>query len=120
VRYEHRTQSPLPVAAFLWRVAQHAAVAALIVAGSVAVGMAGYVYFERLDWPDAFLHAATILGGQEPVSHPASSGGKLFVGVFALYAELVFVAASGIVLAPLAHRVLHLLHWDAPEQEQAS
>jgi hypothetical protein len=112
--YEHRKQPPLTSRAFLWRVAKHIAVALLIVAGSVAGGMVGYAYFEALAWPDAFLHAPTILGGQEPIAHPLSNGGKLFVGVFALYAELVFVTATGIVLAPLAHRVLHLLHWDAP------
>jgi hypothetical protein len=38
--------------------------------------------------------------------------GKVFAGAYALFAGLLFVATSGIVLAPILHRVLHALHVD--------
>jgi hypothetical protein len=41
-----------------------------------------------------------------------TDAGKLFAGCFALYAGLVFIAVTALLLAPLAHRVLHRLHLD--------
>jgi hypothetical protein len=81
--------------------------------GSLIGGMVGYACFEALSWPEAFLHSALLLGGMGLVAPPASSGGKVFVGLYALYAGLVFVAVAGIVLAPVLHRLLHRFHWEA-------
>jgi hypothetical protein len=75
--------------------------------------MAGYAHYEGLAWRDAFLNAAMLLGGMGPVEVPRTEGGKLFAGLYALYAGLVFLVAVGIVLAPLVHRLLHKFHWDA-------
>ena len=67
-------------------------------AGSLGVGMVGYVAFEGLSWIDAFLNAAMLLGGMGPVNSPQSFGGKLFAGLFALYAGLVFYSYRGVVV----------------------
>jgi len=82
------------------------------VLGSLLIGMAGYAYFEHLAWRDAFLNAAMLLGGMGPVEAPQSAGGKLFAGIYALFAGLTFLVAVGIVLAPVVHRFLHKFHWD--------
>ena len=81
--------------------------------GSLLIGMAGYAHYERLAWRDAFLNAAMLLGGMGPVASPQTAGGKLFAGLYALYAGLVFLVATGIVLAPVVHRLLHKFHWEA-------
>ena len=91
----------------------HFAVATALVLGSLLIGMAGYAHYEGLAWRDAFLNAAMLLGGMGPVEVPRTEGGKLFAGLYALYAGLVFLVAVGIVLAPLVHRLLHKFHWDA-------
>ena len=109
--YEHRRQPLLPRKAFLRRLAGHAAVAALVVLSSLLAGMAGYVHFEKLSWLDGFLNAAMLLGGMGPVESPATPAGKLFAGIYALYAGLVFLVVVGIILAPIAHRILHRFHW---------
>jgi len=75
-------------------------------------GIAGYEYFEDLPWRDAFLNAAMLMGGMGPVDAPRTDGGKVFAGLYALYAGLVFLVASGLVFAPIAHRVLHRFHWE--------
>jgi hypothetical protein len=80
---------------------------------SLGLGMAGYVYYEALPWRSAFLNSAMLLGGMGPVDSPRTDGGKVFAGVYALYAGLVFIVVSGIVLAPLVHRLLHRFHSDA-------
>ena len=85
--------------------------------GSLALGMAGYMYFEHLPWRDAFLNAAMLLGGMGPVDPPKSDGGKLFAGLYALYAGLLILVTAGVVLAPVLHRLLHRFHW-AEERER--
>lgn len=61
---------------------------------------------------DAFLNASMILGGMGPVkTQGLSEAGKVFAGLYALYSGLVFIAAMGLMLAPVIHRVLHRFHW---------
>jgi hypothetical protein len=60
---------------------------------------------------DAFLNASMLLGGMGPVDAPRTSAGKLFAGIYALYAGLVFLVIVGIILAPIVHRILHRFHW---------
>ena len=110
--YESRKHPPLPRTRFARRLAWHAAGAAALVLGSLLLGMAGYSYFEGLAWRDAFLNAAMLLGGMGPVDAPRTDGGKLFAGLYALYAGLVFLIAAGVLFAPILHRMLHKFHWD--------
>jgi len=83
-----------------------------VVVGSLFGGMLGYAHFERLGWLDAFLNAAMLLGGMGPVESPATPGGKLFAGLYALYCGMVFLVVASIILAPVVHRVLHKFHWN--------
>ena len=84
-------------------------------AGSLAIGMVGYHVLEQLSWLDAFLNAAMLLGGMGPVAVPVTEGGKLFAGLYALYCGLVVIAVAGIVLVPVAHRILHRFHLEERE-----
>jgi hypothetical protein len=90
----------------------HASVALALLGGSLAIGMFGYHQFEQLSWLDAFLNAAMLLGGMGPVETPETSAGKLFAGVYALYAGIVFIATAAVIFTPVAHRILHKFHWD--------
>ena len=110
--YEHRSHRPLPQNEFLRRVLRHFALAAALLAWSIALGMAGYEHFEHLEWHDAFENTCMLLGGMGPVNNPVTPAGKLFAGCYALYAGLVFIVTAGIILAPVVHRMLHLLHCD--------
>ena len=111
--YEHRRMRPLPRRLFVLRMVSHFAVAAMLVALSLIAGMWGYEHYEHLQWRDAFLNAAMLLGGMGPIDDPVTDRGKLFAGFYALYAGLVFLVVAGLLLAPVVHRVLHRLHWDA-------
>jgi hypothetical protein len=92
--------------------ATHSAAALALLALSLAIGMLGYVAFERMTWIDAFLNASMLLGGMGPVNPPQTDAGKLFAGFYALYAGLVFIVTAAVLFAPLLHRVLHRFHWD--------
>lgn len=111
--YEPRHRQPISTRRFVRRLATHGATAVGLVAGSLWLGMAGYVYFEQLSWLDAFVNAAMLLGGMGPVNVLRTDGGKLFAGLYALYAGLVFLAVAGLLLAPFVHRLLHRFHWES-------
>jgi len=109
--YESRSHPPLSRRRFIGRVLRHAAAATALVVVSIAIGMAGYEYFEGLPWRDAFLNTAMIAGGMGPVDAPRTDGGKIFAGVYALYSGLVFIATAALLLTPVVHRVMHKFHW---------
>ena len=110
--YEDRHHRPLTRAEFAGRLARHAAAALGLLILSLGIGMAGYEYFEDLEWRDAFLNAAMLLGGMGPVNAPVTPAGKIFAGLYALYAGLVFLLVAGVLLVPLLHRILHHFHWE--------
>ena len=110
--YETRRQPLLAPGGFVRRLLAHVAIALALIAGSIAIGMAGYVHFEQLPALDAFLETAMLLGGMGPLHAPVTQGGKLFAGFFALYAGLAFIAVVALVLGPVVHRVLHRFHLD--------
>jgi hypothetical protein len=110
--YETRRQPLLAPSAFMRRLLSHLAAAFVLLGASLAIGMAGYARFEGLSALDAFLDTAMLLGGMGPVHLPKTDAGKLFAGLFALYAGLVFIATAALVLGPAVHRVLHRFHLD--------
>lgn len=110
--YEAKVLPPIPRERFARRVLLHAAAALVVLAFSLALGMVGYEYFENLPWRDAFLNAAMLMGGMGPVDAPRTNGGKLFAGLYALYAGLVFLVAAGLVFSPIVHRLMHKFHWE--------
>ncbi len=78
--------------------------------------MAGYASTEGMGWADAFVNAAMILSGMGPVSELHSTAGKVFAGFYAILSGLIIVIATGFVLAPLFHRVLHRFHVETAKE----
>ena len=110
--YESLKQRPLQRMPFAQRLLLHLGIALLMIGISLAIGMVGYHMLERLSWIDAFLNAAMLLGGMGPVDPPHSDAGKLFAGLYALYAGLMFIVTAGLLVTPVLHRLMHRLHWD--------
>ena len=110
---KRRTSSARQLASrriFLMRLATNGAFAGALVVVSLAVGMLGYHGLAGLAWIDAFQNAAMILSGMGPVDTLTTSGAKLFAGLYALYSGLALIAAAGLLLAPLLHRLIHRFH----------
>jgi len=110
--YEHRRQKPLSRRGFIGRLVRHFAASQALVLLSLGGGMLGYSHYEGLGWRDAFLNAAMLLGGMGPVEMPVTPGGKLFAGLYALYAGLVFLVVAALLLAPVVHRIMHRMHFE--------
>jgi hypothetical protein len=114
-KYEHRGEPPLSRRLFLRRLARQGVSAGWIVLGSLAIGMAGYHWLADQEWVDAFLNAAMLLGGMGPVGELHATSAKIFAGIYALYAGIVFLVLAAMLLGPVFHRVLHHFHWEADQ-----
>lgn len=108
--FERRHQPVIPPEKFVVRLVHSGIVALVLIAISLLVGMIGYRTFEGLSWIDAFLNSAMLMGGMGPVNNPVTDGGKLFAGFYALYCGLAVIFVAGVILAPIAHRILHRFH----------
>ena len=113
LHFEERHERPLPRALFVRRMLRHGGYATVLVAGSLGLGVFGYMTTAHLLFIDALLNSAMLLGGMGPVGPIEGTGAKLFAAFFALYSGLIFLLVAGILLAPVFHRVLHFLHWRA-------
>lgn len=76
----------------------------------MAIGMVGYMATEGMSAIDAYVNAAMILSGMGPVAELKTTAGKVFAGSYALFSGLFVVIATGFVLAPVLHHVLHRFH----------
>jgi hypothetical protein len=56
------------------------------------------------------VNASMILGGMGPVDPITSTAGKLFASFYALFSGVLLLTSVGILLTPIAHRLLHKLH----------
>ena len=110
--YESYSQPLIPRREFLRRLVWHI----LLVSGFfviwVLVGVVGYSVLAHLSVIDAFLNAAMIAGGMGPVDTLPNDAAKLFAGLYALASGIIVIAAAGVILAPVLHRLLHVLHID--------
>ena len=81
-----------------------------LTAFGLAIGIAGYAGLEGMSLTDSFLNGAMILSGMGPAAELKTEAGKVFAGFYAIFSGLVIVIATGFVLAPIFHRVLHSFH----------
>jgi 5-methyltetrahydropteroyltriglutamate--homocysteine methyltransferase len=110
IRFEHRRQKVIPIRRFALRLGRAMALYVALAVVGLVIGMAGYAGTEGMGLTDAFVNASMILSGMGPVDQLKTDGGKIFAGLYAIFSGLFVVIASGFVLAPVLHRVLHSFH----------
>ena len=86
------------------------ALSAVLIGFSLGLGILGYHFIAGFNWVDSLLNAAMILTGMGPVGTLNSDAAKLFASAYALFSGVVFITATGILLSPMVHRVLHRFH----------
>lgn len=115
-KFEHRTQPVISSHQFIIRLAHSGFISLILIAFSLLMGMVGYHVLENLNWIDAFLNASMLLEWMGPINTPTTYEGKLFAGLYALYCGLTVIFVTGVILAPIVHRVLHRFHMESGDQ----
>ena len=109
--HDHAFATHLPPRELFYsRVRRAATYALALIAATLVSGMIGYHALECLAWLDAFHQSAMLLSGQGPVVEMKSVAGKLFDGIYALFCGVILLAATGLLFAPVLHRILHRFH----------
>ncbi|MEJ7592690.1 MAG: hypothetical protein WKF77_14165 [Planctomycetaceae bacterium] len=103
---------------FFFRLFRSLARSIVLIALSLSVGVAGYHWIAGLPWVDSLLNASMILGGMGPVNVLTTNASKIFAACYALFSGLVLVGATGLMLGPILHRILHKLHLDDLDEIQ--
>jgi hypothetical protein len=111
-QFETRRQPVAGFGAFLTRMGTSLAMAGVLIVVSLLIGMTGYQTLEGMSAVDAYLNASMLLGGMGPVDTLHTNAGKIFAATYALYCGVMLIVTTGIILAPVVHRVLHALHAD--------
>ena len=81
-------------------------------------GASAWMMTARWDVRHLFLLWAmwtVMMTGMGPVTPLRHVSGKLFATFYALYSGVAFLAIAGLLVAPVAHRLLHRLHLEESE-----
>jgi hypothetical protein len=116
---EHKSRPLLPLPRFLMRVLRYFLVSLALIIVSLAIGTVGYHAYGNLPWIDSFYNASMILTGMGPVNPMDSTAAKLFSSFYALFSGIAFLSITAVLLAPIAHRLMHILHlgdYDPPAE----
>jgi len=108
--FEHRHEKLAPLRVFIGRMARSALLAAALLLVVLFIGISGYHWLAGLGWIDSLLEASMILGGMGPINAPKNTSAKVFASIYALFSGVVFIALMGLLLGPLAHRLMHKFH----------
>src|SRR5436190_20684915 len=114
--FEQRQHKVIPRMRFARRMLLAVGLWLAVTAIGLVIGMTGYMFFEGMSLVDAFVNAAMILSGMGPMGELKTSAGKIFAGAYAIFSGLIIVIATGFVLAPIFHRVLHRFHVESGKQ----
>ena len=81
-RFERRNEKLAPVSVFVSRILASLAMALVLIAVALSIGIAGYHWLAGFNWIDSLLEASMILGGMGPVNQLPSSGAKVFASLY--------------------------------------
>jgi hypothetical protein len=109
-RFERKGKPVISNTAYLKRQLYYFFLSIFLIAFSLLIGVIGYHYTGPMGWLDAFYNSSMILTGMGPVNIITNDGGKWFASFYALYSGVAFLTTAGVMLSPLVHRILHILH----------
>lgn len=108
---------PLPsLASFLGVLARVVGITLAVLGTSLGLGIAGYHWIGHLAWVDAGLNASMILAGMGPVDPLQGDAAKIFASAYALFSGVMFLSSVGVLVTPVAHRIVHWLHLELADE----
>jgi FtsH-binding integral membrane protein len=115
--FEHRRQPVISRRRFIRRMFIVIGLWLALTLVGLVIGIAGYANLEGISLVDAYVNAAMILSGMGPVVELKTTAEKIFAGTYAIFSGLVIVIATGFILAPIFHRVLHRFHVETAREK---
>ena len=115
--FEHRRQPVISRRRFIRRMFIVMGLWLALTLVGLVIGIAGYANLEGMSLVDAYVNAAMILSGMGPVVELKTTAEKIFAGTYAIFSGLVIVIATGFILAPIFHRVLHRFHVETAREK---
>src|SRR5882724_10782439 len=116
--FERRHERLAPLGVFIRRMLSSLGIALGMILVALTIGVAGYHWIAGFNWIDSLLEASMILAGMGPVNPLSTNSAKVFASVYALFSGLVFIGIMGVVLTPLAHRMIHKFHLDERDRKK--
>lgn len=110
MKLEHRGQEVASLKQFFLRLGSYGIFSLILISFSLGIGISGYHYLGQLTWLDSFHMSCMILTGMGPVAEMTTNSAKIFSSVYALYSGVAFLSITAVFLAPIIHRLLHILH----------
>ena len=89
---------------------QNVVLAVVILSVSLFIGVLGYHYLAGLGIVDSIYNASMILAGMGPVAQLTETSAKLFASFYAIYSGVALLTTVAVLLAPIAHRMMHKFH----------
>lgn len=108
--FERKNKPVISKTDFLKRQLYYFFLSIFLIVFSMLIGVIGYHYCGPMGWLDAFYNSSMILTGMGPVNVITNDAGKWFASFYALYSGVAFLTTAGVMLSPLIHRILHILH----------
>ncbi|MBK9106898.1 MAG: hypothetical protein IPM92_00585 [Saprospiraceae bacterium] len=118
MKFEQRQQEVAAFSNFLTRLGMYSLFAFVLIVISLLMGTVGYHHFGQLNWVDSFYMTSMILTGMGPIAEMNSDASKYFSSFYALYSGIAFLSITAVFLAPIIHRILHILHVEKTEEPE--
>ncbi|MEK6334424.1 MAG: hypothetical protein AABM67_05700 [Acidobacteriota bacterium] len=115
--FERKHEQLAPFNVYVRRIIASLAVGLGLILVALLIGIFGYHLLAGFNWIDSLLEASMILGGMGPVNQLPNDAAKVFASIYALFSGLILIALMGIILSPVAHRVMHKFHVDEKDVE---
>lgn len=114
-RFEGKKARLLPLRLYWQRQMMFIAYGFALISFSLLIGIIGYMRLANLCLVDAFYNSSMILSGMGPTFEMPDDRSKIFAACYSLYSGVAFLSTTGVIFAPLVHRVLHSLHVEDTE-----
>ena len=110
--------APLP--RFLSRIRYVALLAVALLMVTLLIGTVGYWILADLPLIEAFHQASMLLAGMGPVIEQTkyTPGVRIFESVYAIFCGVVLLGSTGVLFAPIIHRLLHRFHLEDAGPDQ--
>jgi hypothetical protein len=120
MKFEQKKEELASFSRFFIRMIRYSLFALGLITISVLIGTVGYRFLGNLSWLDSFHMTCMILTGMGPVIEMKTSTAKIFSSFYALYSGIAFLSITAVFMAPLIHRLLHILHLEEDENDNSN